>query len=60
MQHLSSNCRAEDVVNEAATEDLLHRSAKIIDVGALASHTSILSEILFWFGFVSANWEVRS
>jgi hypothetical protein len=35
-QHLISNYREGDVENEAATEDLLHRRAKIIDVGSLA------------------------
>jgi hypothetical protein len=37
MQHLSSNYRAEDVVDEAATEDLLQLRAKEHDVGSLAS-----------------------
>ena len=32
MQHLSSNYRAEDVVDEAATEDLLQLRAKELDV----------------------------
>ena len=33
---LFSNYREGDVENEAKTEDLLHQSAKIIDVGPLA------------------------
>ena len=36
MQHLISNYREEDVVNEATTEDLLQRRTESIDVGPLA------------------------
>ncbi|MEJ2331071.1 MAG: hypothetical protein P8Z33_14815, partial [Gammaproteobacteria bacterium] len=36
MQHLSSNYRAEDVADEAQTEDLLHTRAERADVGSLA------------------------
>ena len=36
MQHLSSNNRAEDAVDEAKTEDLLQRRAEELDVGPLA------------------------
>lgn len=36
MQHLSFNYKAEDVVNEATTENLLHRDRQSIDVGPLA------------------------
>ena len=37
MQHLiSKQCREEDVENEVSTEDLLHRSTKVLDVGSLA------------------------
>ena len=36
MQHLSSKFRAEDVVDEAEIEDLLHRDRQVIDVGSLA------------------------
>ncbi len=35
-QHLISKYREEDVVHEAATEDLLHRRTEIVDVGSLA------------------------
>ena len=35
MQHLISNDREEDVENEAATKDLLHRRTKGVDVGSL-------------------------
>ena len=35
-QHLISKCREEDVENETATEDLLHRRTKGLDVGSLA------------------------
>jgi hypothetical protein len=37
MQHLISHDREEDVENEAATEDLLFRISKVIDVGSLAA-----------------------
>ena len=36
MQHLISTYREEDVENENATEDLLHRRTKGDDVGSLA------------------------
>ena len=36
MQHLSSDDRAEDVADEAETEDLLQLSAEELDVGSLA------------------------
>jgi hypothetical protein len=36
MQHLSSNYRAEDVADEAKTEDLLQLRAEEPDVGSLA------------------------
>jgi hypothetical protein len=36
MQHLISNNREEDVVNKAATEDLLYGSRQATDVGSLA------------------------
>jgi hypothetical protein len=35
MQHLISNDREEDVENEAATKDFLHRRTEGIDVGSL-------------------------
>jgi hypothetical protein len=36
MQHLSSSDRAEDVADEAKTEDLLHTRTERADVGSLA------------------------
>jgi len=36
MQHLISNYREEDVVNDAESEDLLQRRTKGLDVGSLA------------------------
>jgi len=35
LQHLISNDREEDVENEAAPKDLLHRRTKGINVGSL-------------------------
>jgi hypothetical protein len=36
MQHLDSEYREEDVADEAASEDLLQRRTKKLDVGSLA------------------------
>ena len=37
MQHLISNAIEEDVADETATKDLLHRGTEGVDVGSLAA-----------------------